>query len=78
LWKRYPDRQAERAPFIWTILLFVLMFIGLALAVFSYIIPLEITIYEASTDLSSLVIRVVFTVFLIPVIGMRDEERSLS
>jgi cytochrome d ubiquinol oxidase subunit II len=61
------DRQQERAPFVWTILIFVLTFIGLALVVFPYIIPPNITIYEASADPSSLVIMIIFIGFLIPV-----------
>jgi cytochrome d ubiquinol oxidase subunit II len=61
------NRKQERAPFIWTILLFVLTFIGLALVVFPYIIPPSITIYEASADPSSLVIMIIFIGFLIPV-----------
>ncbi len=60
-------RKQERAPFVWTILLFVLTFIGLGLVVFPYIIPPEITIYEAAADPSSLVIMIVFIGFLIPV-----------
>ncbi|MBD2359900.1 cytochrome d ubiquinol oxidase subunit II [Anabaena minutissima FACHB-250] len=61
------NRKEERAPFIWTILLFVLSFIGLGLIVFPYIIPPQITIYEAAADPSSLVIMIIFIGFLIPV-----------
>jgi cytochrome d ubiquinol oxidase subunit II len=61
------NRRQERAPFIWTILLFVLSFLGLGLIVFPYIIPPKITIYEASADPSSLVIMIIFIGFLIPV-----------
>ncbi|HEY9802198.1 MAG TPA: cytochrome d ubiquinol oxidase subunit II [Leptolyngbyaceae cyanobacterium] len=61
------NRKEERAPFVWTILLFVLSFIGLGLIVFPYIIPPQITIYEASADPSSLVIMIIFIGFLIPV-----------
>lgn len=61
------DLKQERAPFVWTILLFALSFIGLGLIVFPYIIPTQITIYEASADPSSLVIMIVFIGFLIPV-----------
>lgn len=60
-------RQEERAPFVWTISLFVLTFIGLGLVVFPYIIPAQITIYDAAADLSSLVIMIIFIGFLIPV-----------
>ncbi|WP_421657802.1 cytochrome d ubiquinol oxidase subunit II [Leptothermofonsia sp. ETS-13] len=59
--------RQERAPFIWTIFLFVLSFIGLGLIVFPYIIPPQITIYEAAADPSSLVIMIIFIGFLIPV-----------
>ncbi|MBU7582518.1 MAG: cytochrome d ubiquinol oxidase subunit II [Nostoc sp. TH1S01] len=61
------NRKEERAPFVWTILLFVLSFIGLGLIIFPYIIPTTITIYEASADPSSLVIMIIFIGFLIPV-----------
>ncbi|WP_254565954.1 cytochrome d ubiquinol oxidase subunit II [Oscillatoria sp. HE19RPO] len=61
------DRKQERMPFVWTILLFVLTFLGLALVVFPYIIPSKITIYEAAADPSSLVIMIVMIGALIPV-----------
>lgn len=61
------NRKQERMPFIWTILLFVLTFLGLALVVFPYIIPSKITIYEAAADPSSLVIMIVMIGALIPV-----------
>jgi cytochrome bd ubiquinol oxidase subunit II len=59
--------KQERAPFVWTILLFVVTFFGLGLIVFPYIIPTQITIYDASADPSSLVIMIIFIGFLIPV-----------
>lgn len=61
------NRGEERSPFVWTILLFVLTFLGLGLIVFPYIIPNQITIYEAAADPSSLVIMIIFIGFLIPV-----------
>lgn len=61
------NRQEERAPFVWTILIFILTFIGLALVVSPYIIPTQITIYQAAADASSLVIMLIFMGFLIPV-----------
>ncbi|WP_017721920.1 cytochrome d ubiquinol oxidase subunit II [Kamptonema formosum] len=61
------NRQAERAPFVWTILLFLLTFIGLALVIFPYIIPTQITIYQAAADPSALVFMLIFIGALIPV-----------
>ncbi|MFQ4141806.1 cytochrome d ubiquinol oxidase subunit II [Chlorogloeopsis sp. ULAP02] len=60
-------RREERAPFIWTILLFMLTFIGLAMVVFPYIIPTQITIYEAAADPSALVFMIILIGALIPV-----------
>ncbi|MCT7978592.1 cytochrome d ubiquinol oxidase subunit II [Laspinema olomoucense] len=61
------DRKQERMPLVWTILLFLLTFLGLALVVFPYIIPSQITIYEAAADPSSLVIMIIMIGALIPV-----------
>ncbi len=61
------DRKAETAPFIWTILLFLLTFIGLGLVVFPYIIPTQITIYQAAASPSALVFMLIFIGFLIPI-----------
>lgn len=61
------SQQQERAPFIWTILIFLLSFVGLGIIVFPYIIPRSITIYEAAADPSALVFMLTFIGFLIPI-----------
>ncbi|MDJ0593781.1 MAG: cytochrome d ubiquinol oxidase subunit II [Pleurocapsa sp. MO_226.B13] len=61
------EQRQERNPFVWTILLFLLTFLGLGLIVFPYIIPTEITIYEAAAAPSSLVFMIIFIGFLIPI-----------
>ncbi|MGB3534714.1 MAG: cytochrome d ubiquinol oxidase subunit II [Microcoleaceae cyanobacterium] len=61
------EGKSDRMPFIWTILLFLLSFLGLALVVFPYIIPPTITIYQAAADPSSMVIMIIFVGALIPV-----------
>jgi cytochrome d ubiquinol oxidase subunit II len=61
------NREEERTPFIWTILIFLLTFIGLGLIVFPYIIPTQITIYQAAAAPSALVFMLVFVGFLIPI-----------
>ena len=61
------NKKADRQPFIWTILLFLLSFIGLGLVVFPYIIPTKITIYQAAADPTSLVIMIIFIGALIPI-----------
>ena len=59
--------EQEKRPFIWTILLFLLSFLGLGLIVFPYIIPTRITIYQAAASPSSLVFMIIFIGFLIPI-----------
>ncbi|MGF1590486.1 MAG: cytochrome d ubiquinol oxidase subunit II [Pleurocapsa sp.] len=59
--------EQETQPFVWTLLLFLLSFIGLGLVVFPYIIPTQITIYQAAASPSSLVFMIVFIGFLIPI-----------
>ncbi|NJM64775.1 MAG: cytochrome d ubiquinol oxidase subunit II [Leptolyngbyaceae cyanobacterium CRU_2_3] len=61
------NREEERTPFIWTILIFLLTFIGLGLVVFPYIIPTQITIYQAAAAPSALVFMIIFVGFLIPI-----------
>ncbi|MCD8489102.1 MAG: cytochrome d ubiquinol oxidase subunit II [Desertifilum sp.] len=61
------SKGQENRPFIWTILIFLLTFIGLALVIFPYIIPPSITIYQASASLSALVFMLVFIGVLIPI-----------
>lgn len=59
--------KSENTPFIWTLLLFLLSFIGLGLIVFPYIIPTKITIYQGAAAPSSLVFMLIFVGFLIPI-----------
>jgi len=59
--------QEEKTPFIWTILIFLLTFLGLGLIVFPYIIPTQITIYQAAASPSALVFMIIFIGFLIPI-----------
>ncbi|BAC89137.1 cytochrome d ubiquinol oxidase subunit II [Gloeobacter violaceus] len=61
------SRRQERAPFIWTILIFTLTFAGLGLIVFPYIIPMSVTIYQAAAAPSALVFMIIFMGFLIPI-----------
>jgi cytochrome bd ubiquinol oxidase subunit II len=60
-------KKQERAPFVWTILLFALTFLGLGLVIFPYAIPNQITIYQAAASPSALVFMMIFIGFLIPI-----------
>lgn len=59
--------KSERTPFVWTLLLFLLSFVGIGLIVFPYIIPTKITIYQGAASPSALVFMLIFVGFLIPI-----------
>ena len=59
--------KSEVTPFVWTLLLFLLSFIGIGLIVFPYIIPTKITIYQGAAAPSALVFMLIFVGFLIPI-----------
>ncbi len=61
------NQRSEVTPFIWTVLIFLLTFVGLGLVVFPYIIPPSITIYQAASSPSALVFMIIFIGFLIPI-----------
>lgn len=61
------QKQKERQPLVWTILIFLLSFLGLGLIIFPYIIPPKITIYQAAASPSALVFMITFIGVLIPI-----------
>jgi cytochrome bd ubiquinol oxidase subunit II len=66
LWRSL-DQRRELIPFLLTIGIFLLTFLGLGLIVFPYIIPTQITIYQAAASPSALVFMIIFVGFLIPI-----------
>ena len=61
------NNKREVAPFIWTLAIFLLSFLGLGAIVFPYIIPPTITIYQGAASPSALVFMLIFIGFLIPI-----------
>ena len=58
----------ELAPFLLTLLIFLLCFVGLGISVFPYVIPGSVTIWQAATDRSSQVFMLVGTAVVMPMI----------
>ena len=56
-------------PFVATIVLFTLAFFGMAYSFYPYVVPEQLTIYEAASAPESLFIILVGTVFVLPMIG---------
>ncbi|MEO0389900.1 MAG: cytochrome d ubiquinol oxidase subunit II [Pseudomonadota bacterium] len=56
-------------PFVATIMLFVLAFLGLSYSFYPYVVPEQLTIYEAASAPESLMIILVGTVVVLPMIA---------
>lgn len=58
----------ELAPFLLTLFVFFLCFLGMGISIFPYVIPGAVTIYEAATERSSQVFLLVGTAVVVPLI----------
>ena len=62
------NQREEKMPFVWTIVVFLITIMALVFVVFPYIIPFQITIYQASSSLSSQTFMIAFIGFFVPII----------
>jgi cytochrome bd ubiquinol oxidase subunit II len=70
LWEMpFPGDRWSRAPFALTTLIFVLGFVGIAYSFFPYVVPMELTAWEAASDRSSLLIIFVGAIVMLPIIS---------
>ena len=67
LWRGIAKRQ-RFAPFLWGILIFMLCYTGLAISLFPYIIPPDITIWEAAAAPNSQLFMLYGAIPLLPII----------
>jgi cytochrome bd ubiquinol oxidase subunit II len=58
----------ELAPFLLTLFVFLLCFIGLGISIFPYVIPGAVTIWEAATHRSSQIFMLIGTGIMVPLI----------
>ena len=58
----------ETAPFMLTLGIFLLCFIGLGISVFPFIVPGAVTVWEAATDRSSQIFMLWGTAVVLPMI----------
>ena len=68
--RKLPTRDDSWAwfPFTCSIVLFTLSFFGLAYSFYPYVVPEQLTIYEAASAPESLFIILIGTVFVLPTI----------
>lgn len=67
LWRSL-GRRLDHQPFLAAVSLFLLCFIGLGISLFPYVVPLEVSIWDAAAPDDSLSFLLVGTVVLLPVI----------
>jgi cytochrome d ubiquinol oxidase subunit II len=68
LFVRSLKRQHERMPFLLTLGLFLLTFIGLGISVFPYLVPRAVTIWDAAAPARSQAFMLVGVAVIVPVI----------
>ncbi|PXW75141.1 cytochrome bd-I ubiquinol oxidase subunit 2 apoprotein [Blastomonas natatoria] len=61
-------KRHDYAPFLLTLALFLLGMIGLGISMFPYVVPEEVTIWDAATHPSSQLFMLVGTLFIVPLI----------
>lgn len=57
----------ENGPFLWTLVIFLSSFTGLAATLFPYLIPNRLTIYEALAPLNTAVMMLAVVIFFVPI-----------
>ncbi|PWC41161.1 cytochrome d ubiquinol oxidase subunit II [Azospirillum sp. TSO22-1] len=62
------QRRRELAPFVLTMALFALSFLGLAISLWPYVVPRALTIWDAASPRDSQIFLLVGVAFLLPVI----------
>lgn len=67
LWRSVTERR-EVQPFVWSMALFLISYVGLAISVWPYVVPPHITIWDASSPPESQVFLLIGMMFLIPTI----------
>lgn len=67
-WKSLRDESQEIRPFLYTMALFFLGYLGLGISLYPWIVPFEFTIWQAAAASTSQSIVLIGTVFLLPMI----------
>ena len=60
-------KRQEHAPFVWSVLIFVFSFLGLAVTLFPYLVPDVLSIYDAAAKANTLVFMLTGIGMLIPI-----------
>jgi cytochrome d ubiquinol oxidase subunit II len=69
-WRSINNRHSEVAPFIWSIILFFMSYLGIAISLFPMIVPHQFTLWQAASAPETQAFLIVGTLFLLPIILM--------
>jgi len=61
------DRESEYAPFVWSTIIFIVSFVGLAVSLYPYLVPPVMAIAEAASSSTTLVFMLAGIGMLLPV-----------
>ena len=67
-WRALGERSAEAQPFLAALGLFLMSYLGIVISVFPYIVPFNLTLWQAASSPSTQAFLLVGTLFLLPVI----------
>lgn len=68
LWKDLANKAREVRPFILTVVIFLLGYLGVCISVFPWIVPYEFTLWQAAAASTSLSLVLIGTVIMLPII----------
>lgn len=68
LWKDLGDKKREGRPFLLTIAIFLLGFIGLCISLYPWIVPFKFTVWQAAAVSTSQSLVLVGTLIMLPII----------
>jgi cytochrome bd ubiquinol oxidase subunit II len=69
-WRALNHPESEAGPFIGAIALFAISYLGLGISLFPYVVPHQLTVWQAAADPSTQVFLLIGALFLLPVILM--------
>ena len=58
--------KSDLAPFVWTVVIYILSFLGLAYSLFPFVVMDRLTIWEAAAHQSALVFMLIGTLIVLP------------
>lgn len=64
----HPTKRNEKFPFLLTVTLFILCYMGLGISSWPYLVPRELTIWEAAADQKTLIFQLIGAIILLPLL----------